>query len=87
MVDGTFNCVLSGTPAQIDELIAYLDREEAAGKFQFGLHTTHASLMSCYVLDRDREHAHFVDGTEGGFTSAARVLKAKLKARAPEAKQ
>ncbi len=82
MLDGTFNCVLSGTPAQIEQLLAYLDREEAAGEIQFGMHTTHASLMSCYVLDRDREHAHFVDGTEGGFTSAARVLKAKLKAAA-----
>ena len=85
MLDGTFNCVLTGTQAQIDQLIAYLDAEEAAGRLQFGLHTTHASLMSCYVVDRDREHAHFVDGTEGGFTSAARALKAKLAAGTEQA--
>ncbi len=77
MLDGTFNAVLTGTPQQIVELEAFLFEEEAKGRLQFGLHVTHASLMSCYVLDREHDHAHFVDGTEGGFTSAAKALKAK----------
>ncbi|MGO3156047.1 MAG: DUF3095 family protein [Mesonia sp.] len=39
---------------------------------------THASVMSCYVLDRKTKHSHFVDGTEGGYTSAAKMFKTKL---------
>lgn len=78
MLDGTFNVVLSGTDAQILRMARYLDAEEEAGRLRYGLHVTDASLMSCYVVSRDRDHAHFVDGTEGGFTSAAMVLKPKL---------
>ena len=77
MLDGTFNVVLTGTQGQIDTLVAHLDAEEARGRLRYGMHVTHAALMSCYVVDRVHEHAHFVDGTEGGFTSAARVLKGK----------
>lgn len=77
MLDGTFNVVLSGTAEQMDTLRRRLAARESAGELRYGLHVTHASLMSCYVVDRELDHAHFVDGTEGGFTSAARELKGK----------
>lgn len=77
MLDGSFNVVLTGTDAQIAKLDRYLDREEGDGRLRYGLHVTHAALMSCYVVSRDRDHAHFVDGTEGGFTAAAAILKGK----------
>lgn len=35
--------------------------------------------MSCYIEDRKEKHIHFVDGTEGGYTSAARMFKEKQK--------
>lgn len=81
MLDGNINTVVSGTNAQIQELTTYLETREKEGKIIFGLHVTHASVMSCYVRDHDEDHIHFLDGTEGGYTSAARMFKAKLKAR------
>jgi hypothetical protein len=33
--------------------------------------------MSCYVRDWDDGHIHFVDGSEGGYTKAAKLIKAK----------
>ena len=32
----------------------------------------------CYVQDREDNHIHFVDGTEGGYTTAALVYKSKI---------
>lgn len=81
MVDGNINTVISGTQGQIDQLTRFLEERERAGVLIFGMHVTHASVMSCYVRDHDEDHVHFVDGTEGGYTSAARMFKAKLRAR------
>ena len=44
----------------------------------FGIHCSPASIMSCYVRNRDDAHIHFVDGADGGYTSAAIMLKKKL---------
>lgn len=77
MLDGNINTVISGRAGQISRLTNYLDRQERAGILKYGLHVTHSSVMSCYVLDHDEDHVHFVDGTEGGYTSAARMFKVK----------
>ena len=82
MLDGSFNCVITGTQAQADELESTLDSLERRDLLRYGLHVTRAAVMSCYVVDRATDHAHFVDGTEGGFTAAATVFKAKLRSAA-----
>jgi len=63
----------------INRLQILLDDLESSDKIIYGLHITHASIMSCYIEDRKEKHIHFVDGTEGGYTSAAIVVKEKLK--------
>ncbi|GJM36232.1 MAG: hypothetical protein DHS20C18_52330 [Saprospiraceae bacterium] len=78
MIDGTLNSVISGTQEEIDDLILFLDELESQNKIKYGIHTTYASIMSCYVEDRNKKHIHFVDGTEGGFTTAAVMYKAKM---------
>jgi hypothetical protein len=78
MIDGTINTVISGTQEEIDRLTTFLNELEKQGKIVYGIHTTHASIMSCYVEDRKTNHNHFVDGTEGGFTSAAKMYKSKM---------
>jgi hypothetical protein len=78
MIDGTINTVISGTQEEIERLTAFLNDLEKQGKIIYGIHTTHASIMSCYVEDRKTNHNHFVDGTEGGFTSAAKMYKSKM---------
>lgn len=77
MVDGSFNTIICGDGKAVDDLIAFLDSLEAEGKLRYGIHTTYAAIMSCYVEDRKANHNHFVDGTEGGYTAAAMMYKAK----------
>ncbi len=79
MIDGTLNSVISGTQKEIDDLVVFLDELEAQNKIIYGIHTTHSSIMSCYVEDRKTKHIHFVDGTEGGYTTAAKMFKEKRK--------
>lgn len=78
MLDGMINTIFTAEQSKITLFTAYLDQLEKEKKIVYGIHITHASIMSCYVLDRKTKHSHFVDGTEGGYTSAARMLKSKL---------
>ncbi len=79
MLDGSVNTVFSGTEKQISKLKLLLDSLESQQKIIYGIHATYASIMSCYIEDRDEKHIHFVDGTEGGYTTASRELKKKIK--------
>jgi len=80
MLDGMINTVFTAEQHNIDRFINFLDGMEKENKLIYGIHVTHASVMSCYVLDRRTSHSHFVDGTEGGYTSAAKMFKIKKKA-------
>jgi len=79
MLDGMINTIFTAEQNKIDLFIEYLNQLEKDKKIIYGIHVTHASVMSCYVLDRKTKHSHFVDGTEGGYTSAAKMFKLKLK--------
>jgi hypothetical protein len=79
VIDGKINTVISGTAKQRLALQKILDKLEADGKLIYGLHVSRASVMSCYVRDLKDDHIHFVDGSEGGYTQAARMLKGKVK--------
>lgn len=79
IVDGRLNTVISSTPKQRQELEEKLNQLEKEGKIFFGLHISTESIMSCYVKRADNEHLHFVDGAGGGYTQAAKMLKAKLR--------
>jgi hypothetical protein len=35
-------------------------------------------LITCIVADYDKEHVHFLDGANGGYTIAAKELKRQL---------
>ncbi|MFC4211493.1 DUF3095 family protein [Pedobacter lithocola] len=78
VLDGKINTVISGNEQQRLRLIKYLDNLEKHGSIMYGLHVSSNSTMSCYVRDLENEHIHFVDGSEGGYTQAARILKAKI---------
>lgn len=77
MMDGTFNTVFSGKPDKIQAFTEFLNDLEQKEPLIYGLHITHGSIMCCYVEDRKAQHQHFVDGTEGGYTSASRMFKEK----------
>ncbi len=35
--------------------------------------------MTCYIENRKSRHIHFVDGSDGGYTEAAKEFKMKLR--------
>ncbi|NQX39412.1 Protein of unknown function [Pedobacter steynii] len=78
VMDGRINTVISGNQTQRFQLLKALDELEQAGEVLYGVHVSGDSVMSCYVRDLKDGHIHFVDGAEGGYTQAARQLKAKL---------
>jgi hypothetical protein len=79
VLDGRINTVISGTRAQRAELIEALNKMESEGEITYGVHISTSSIMSCYVRDMKNAHIHFVDGSQGGYTMAARQIKTKKK--------
>ena len=77
VLDGRISTVISGTAQQRQQLQASLDQLEEQGEIRYGLHVSKESVMSCYVRNLNENHVHFVDGSEGGYTRAATVLKSK----------
>ncbi|MHA4847234.1 DUF3095 family protein [Flavitalea antarctica] len=80
VIDGKISTVISGTASQREKLEAYLTEMELTKKIFYGLHISSASIMSCYVRNTNNGHIHFVDGSEGGYTQASRIIKSKLTA-------
>jgi hypothetical protein len=78
VIDGKINTVISGTTRQREELVTALNKLEAEGDIYYGIFVSKESVMSCYVRNMNDKHVHFVDGSEGGYTRAAGVLKKKL---------
>jgi hypothetical protein len=78
VIDGKINTVISGTTQQREELVTALNKLEAEGDIYYGIFVSGESVMSCYVRNMNDKHVHFVDGSEGGYTRAAGVLKRKL---------
>lgn len=78
VIDGKINTVISGSLKQRTALTAFLEELESQGSILFGMHVSSDSIMSCYVRDLRDGHIHFVDGSEGGYTQAAKMLKQKI---------
>jgi hypothetical protein len=78
VLDGKINTVISGTVRQRELLQSLLDEMEKNGEISYGLFVSKESVMSCYVRNMNEDHIHFVDGSEGGYTKAAMVLKKKM---------
>lgn len=77
--DDTLRMLLDCKLEQADEIEALLEAHALEDSLIYGVHRSDSALMTCLVFNLDRsEHIHFVDGSDGGFTSAAKNLKAKL---------
>lgn len=81
VMDGRINTVISGTKEQRQQLTAALDKLEQQGDILYGIYASGESVISCYVRNMNEKHIHFVDGSNGGYTMAAGMLKKKLAAR------
>jgi len=78
VIDGRINTVISGTSTQREQLVAALNDLETQGFIDYGLFVSKESIMSCYVRNMNENHIHFVDGSDGGYTKAAGMLKRKF---------
>jgi len=75
--DDTLRILLDCTLAQADEIDKMLALHAERGELLYGLHRADSALMTCLVFSIEKgEHIHFVDGNDGGFTSAAKTMKA-----------
>ncbi|MEM7292588.1 MAG: DUF3095 domain-containing protein [Pseudomonadota bacterium] len=74
--DDTLRVLLDCTGEQADRIEADLSERFERGELKFGLHRSDAALMTCLVFNLgEKQHIHFVDGSDGGFTSAAKQMK------------
>ena len=79
--DETLRMVVDLTERELQEVRDFLEGERVRGHLAYGTHSSGAALMTCLVRSYEGEHAHFVDGAEGGYALAARELKAQVSHR------
>ncbi len=76
--DDVLREVLSGNADQRRRLTDWLETQRAQGRLVYGIHASPAALLTCLVFDREGDHVHFVDGSDGGYAMAALQLKQQL---------
>lgn len=81
-IDDCMRFVLSGTADQREKLLVAVREEFLREELVYGHHVAQAAIMTCVIDDYDREHLHFVDGSDGGYALAAKEMKAAMKALA-----
>lgn len=79
--DDILRMVISGRLAQREKLIQYLEKQYQSGNLLYGFHISNRALMTCLVYEAQGRHIAFVDGADGGYALAAKVLKEKIKAK------
>lgn len=76
--DDTLRILMDCDPEQASTIEAMLESHSQRGVLRYGVHRSDSALMTCLVFNLDTsEHIHFVDGSDGGFTAAAKKMKAK----------
>ena len=76
--DDMLRITLSGSPEQMEQLENDLARWHDEGLLAYGIHENEGALITCIVDAYQQEHFHLVDGSDGGYTIAARQLKKQL---------
>lgn len=76
--DGALRMLIDGSEAQFLSLQNYLDDMHQQGHLVYGTHRSREALLTCIVSSHNGNHMHFVDGSDGGYATAARELKSQL---------
>ncbi|MCW7470113.1 DUF3095 domain-containing protein [Leptospira kanakyensis] len=77
--DGTLKMVIDGSQEHREGLVSFLNQLETEDLIRYGIFVSNRSLMTCVLKVASSEEVHFVDGADGGFAMAAKLLKEKLK--------
>jgi hypothetical protein len=74
--DDSLRMVLDCTKELADEIEDYLRAAAADGVVKFGTHRQTAAMMTCFTPSpTNANHVHFIDGADGGYATAASVMK------------
>ena len=80
--DHTLCFVIDCSLPRIDAIRAHVEACAAKQAFDWGMNISDTALMTCLVTsETEGLHVHFVDGGGGGYTRAAKQLKAARAAR------
>lgn len=80
--DDVLAMVLDCSEDRIASIRAHLDERMLRGELNYGIHVSETALMTCLVQSAtEHRHVHFIDGADGGYTMAAREMKARIAAR------
>ena len=77
--DETLRMIISGTSEQRKQLLACLEKLHDERKIVYGVHASPAAIITCMIFNYDTDHVHFLDGSNGGYTLAAKEMKRQLK--------
>ncbi|MGM0589193.1 MAG: DUF3095 family protein [Bacteroidota bacterium] len=76
-IDGLLRFVASVTPPQKKDWIHQLQELQKQRVLRYGYHSSDAALITCMISKYHKAHLHFVDGSDGGYAEAARMLKSQ----------
>ena len=78
-IDGTLKTIIAGTRRQRERLVEKLTTRENKKQLWFGYYTSFSSTQTCYIHKRNQQYINLIDGTDGGYVQAAKMLKGKKK--------
>ena len=76
--DDTLRMVFECADDRLVKLEAFLETRQREGQIFYGLHKSDQALMTCLVFNYNH-HLHLIDGSDGGYTAAAKQYKAQVK--------
>lgn len=76
--DDALRMTIAGTATQREKLVNYLEEQFKGGQLVYGVHTSNRALMTCLIFERHGRQVHFIDAADGGYTTAAKLMKQQL---------
>lgn len=79
-LDGILKMVIDCSADDERKLKDCLDRHFQQGEIFYGIHASATATMTCVVHElSNNNHLHFIDGGDGGYAMAAKMLKEQIK--------
>jgi len=77
-IDDALRFVVDLSFTESKNLESVLAKLEMERKIVFAIHKSVTAQLTCFVSSHADDHIHFIDGSDGGYASAALELKAKI---------
>lgn len=76
--DGSLKLVLNCQTAARKEWEACLKGLRQKGKIYYGIHVADRAIMTCLLHSGSEQEVHFIDGADGGYALAAKMMKGQM---------